>query len=159
MTLMVQHARVIRRKLIDRVRSAGVATVTGYEPDSAPDADDRVHCAVVNGPGRTVPQASTLSGTSVWQSYILYLYLTMPLGRDKEQTQVDPKVSDARDTILDVIHTPIEYGDAVELDPAGAYGDPLRWAAGYLDQENTKYRAETITAGFVAFNVWEPTRT
>ena len=65
MTVMVQHARVIRRKLIDRCQSAGVATVTGFEPASAPAAKDRVHCAVVNGPGRTVPQASSLANSSV----------------------------------------------------------------------------------------------
>jgi len=159
MTASVQHARVIRKKLLDRCRSAGVATVQGFEPASAPIADKKVFCAVVNGPGRTVPQGSTLSGTSVWQSYIIYLYLKLPIGQDQKESLIDPKVSDARDTLLDVIHNPINYGNQVELDPLGAYGEPIRWAPGYFEQEGTKYRAETITPGFIAWNVWDQVRT
>jgi hypothetical protein len=158
MATLVQHHRVVRRKLIDRIKGAGIVTVTGYEPDSAPDTSDRIHCAVVNGPGRAVPIGSPLNATSVWCSFIVYLYLRLPLGKDDQQSLVDPKVTDARDTILDQLHNPIGYGDAVELDPNGAYGDPIRWAPGYLDQGEGKYRAETITPGFVAFGVWDQIR-
>lgn len=159
MTVRVQHARVIRRKLIDRCASAGVANVQGFEPASAPNADTKVFCAIVNGPGRTVPQASSIANTTVWQSYLIYLYLKLPLGQDQRESLIDPEVSDARDTLLSVIHNPIGYGNEVELDPLGAYGEPIRWAPGYFEQEGTKYRAETITPGFVAFNVWEQVRT
>ena len=155
---LVQHSRVIRRKLLDRASSVGGITVTGFEPPSGPPNPDVIHAAVVNGPGRTHTSESTLAGTSVWQSYIVHLFRKLPMNEgDQAEEQVDPELSDKRDTVLDALHSNISFGDGVELDVVGR-GEPIRWAPGYIEFRPTKYRSETITAGFIIYNAWDQVR-
>jgi hypothetical protein len=159
MTTMDQTVRVIRRKLIDRVRSTGVcgAGVRGYEAASAP-AGDGVHGIVVTGTDGRVVGAS-LTAVHLWQPFTIHFLYSLPLQDTAESEQVDPRLSDARDTCLAELLAPVTYGDGIEIDPAGhSGGDPISWSAGYLDWDGTKYRTATISLGIVAYNAMETTR-
>lgn len=162
MAVMVQAVRVIRRKLIDRARAAGVCTggVRGYEASKGPGRDGDIHGIVVPAAGGRVTGA-TLSHVHIWQPFTVNILRALPLSSvdEVESEQLDPELTDARDTIHSVLLAPIVYGDGVEIDPAGhAAGQPHTWDAGYLEWDGTYYRTATLSVGFVAFNALETTR-
>jgi hypothetical protein len=162
MTTLEQHIRVVRRKLIDRIRSTGVCTggVQGYEAGKAPTERSKIYGIVVPNDGFVT--GTSLTGAHVWQAMTIHFMKAVPLDGDRpsetESEQIDPALTDARDTALAALMAPIGYGDAVELDPAGHSGERVRWSTGYLDWDQTKFRTATITAGFVAWNALETTR-
>ena len=161
MATMVQPVRVARRKLIDRTSSAAVCTggVRGYEAGSAPSGQG-IHGVVVTGLGGRVA-GGTLTHVHLWQPFTVHFLKALPLGDhdDPANEQVDPELTDARDTVHSVLLRPIGYGSGVEIDPAGhATGTPTTWEAGYLDWDGTKFRTATLNVGFIVFNAMECTR-
>ena len=156
-----QHVRVTRRKLIDRLTQVGDWSVEGHEPYEVPNTStpERIHVAVVTGPNRIVAPTSTLAYSAQWFSFVCHFFKRLPLSEPQMQERIDPELSDARDTCIAKLHDGISYGSGVELDPTGKFGDPLRGEPGYLDQEGTKFRTETMTVGFIAFNAFEQIRT
>lgn len=156
MTALQQYSRVARRRLIDRAKSTGLfRDVLGYESVSELPDPGGLYALVVNGPGSV--SRVTLKAAVVAESYWVHVLRSLPLGEAADQEQVDPAVSDARDTLLLALCQPIGYGAEVFLDVGGSEGTPLAYEPGYLDIGTTKYRTETITVPFVVFNAWEIT--
>lgn len=160
MSALIQHQRMCRRVLTARVSATGVCdTVEGYEPKKAPKRGD-MHCAIVNGATRVVPNASTLANVAQWFPFTLHFYFALPIHDTPSEDRVDPAMTDARDTVMQALLTQVDaYGNAgVELDPLGAYGDPMRSEPGYLPQDDTHFRTESLVVGFIAFNAYETSR-
>lgn len=159
MTVVPQHVRVMRRKLIDRALSTRVcADVNGYEAGKAPTGPG-IHGIVVVGPGYVVD--GSLRAVNVWQAFTMHFLFTLPLAErpEAEAEQVDPRLTDARDTVLASLLANIVFGDGVELDPMGHRGERIRWSSGYLDWDGQMFRTATLVPGFVAFNAIEVGRT
>lgn len=157
-----QVVRVIRRKLIDRVKATGACPggVKGYEAGKSPGRDGGIHGIVVVAPGARVAGA-TLTAVHIWQPFTIHVLKALPLGSAEavEAEQLDPQITDARDTILAALLRPVVYGDGVEIDPAGhAAGGPATLDPGYLPWDADHFRTATITIGFVAWNAMETTR-
>lgn len=159
MTAVPQHVRVMRRKLMDRALSTRVcADVAGYEAGKAPTGPG-IHGIVVVGPGYVVE--TTLRAATVWQAFTMHFLFTLPLSDrpEAEAEQVDPRLTDARDTVLAALMANVVFGDGVELDVAGQRGERIRWSAGYLDWDGQMFRTATLVPGFVAYNAIEVGRT
>lgn len=157
-----QIVRVIRRKLIDRVKTTQVCTggVRGYEAGAAPGRGGELHGIVTVADGGRVAGA-TLTAVHLYQPFTIHVLKALPLGsaEDAQAEQLDPVLTDARDTILAALLAPVVYGDGIEIDPAGhSAGAPATMDAGYLPWDDTHYRTATITVGWIAWNAMETTR-
>lgn len=124
--------------------------VNGHEPKSAPGRG--VTAAVWTQDLMPVPAASGLDSTSVRVGLMWRLYTPMI---QEAPDAIDPNLLKALDALCEAYSADFELDGAVmEVDLLGAYGDPLRARAGYLNQDGRLYRVMDLTTPLIVPDLW-----
>lgn len=127
--------------------------INGHEPKSAPGRG--VTAAVWVQDIMPVPAVSGLDSTSVRLELMWRLYTPMI---QEAPDAIDPSMIKALDALCGAYSEDFELdGAAMEVDLLGAYGDPMRARAGYLNQDGRLYRVMDLTIPLIVPDLWEQT--
>lgn len=131
--------RVINAVASHAAGSAWFDRVNGFEPKSAPG--NGITCSIWVQSAE--PAASGLTSTSVRFELSVRLYMPM---LEEPQDAIDPRLTAAAWDLFTAYSGHFTLGGLVEsVDLLGAYGNPLRWEAGYVQIERPLFRIITIT--------------
>lgn len=141
--------------LIARIESHALALgifsqFNGYEPKSAPRSPGLV--GALWSSSIAPIRSSGLAATSARVEFNVRVYQTM---LKNPQESIDPTVMDAVDQLFTAYSGDFDLGGTVRhIDLLGAYGTPLQAVAGYIDQDNTKFRVMLITLPVIVNDAW-----
>lgn len=138
-------------KVTDHALTLGVfESVNGHEPKSAPG---KGLTAAVWVQDLSPIQASGLSSTSVRVELNVRIYTSM---LSEPQDAIDPAVLVAADTLMAAYSADFDLNapNVRMVDLLGAYGVPLKAAAGYINQDNRLYRVMTVTLPIILNDQW-----
>ena len=125
--------------------------MNGHEPKSAPGRG--VTGAVWVQEIDPVPGASGLASTTIRLGLMLRLYTPM---LSETPDAIDPNLIKAVDALCAAYHGDFTLnGTVMEIDLEGAYGDPLRGRAGYLNQDGRMFRVMDLTVPLIVNDLWE----
>lgn len=128
--------------------------VNRHEPKSAPGKG--LNAAIwVQGLG-PAPGGSGLAATSVRAEFAVRVFQDM---LSDPQDAIDPAVLTAVDALMSAYSSAFTLSlastvDVRMIDLLGAYGEPLRAQAGYLNQDNRLYRVMTVFVPLIINDVW-----
>lgn len=139
---------------VDAVASHALAVgvfdaVNGNEPKTAPGQG--ITAAVWLD--RIEPVKSGLKSTSVRLVFNIRLYTNMLA---EPQDMIDVNLIAAVDILLEAYSGDFTLNDTIRsVDLLGATGAGLSAQAGYIDQDNKKYRVVTVTLPLIVNDVWD----
>lgn len=138
-------------EVIARALQLGVFdAVNGHEPLSAPGRG--VTAAVWSQETDPVPALSGLDSTTVRLGLMWRLYTPMI---QEAPDAIDPSMLKALDALCASYSGGFELDGAVmQVDLLGAFGDPMRGRAGYLDQDGRTYRVIDLTTPLIVPDLW-----
>lgn len=142
----------ILAEVISHAQSLGVFDeVNGHEPKSAPGRG--VTAAVWVQDLDPAPGMSGLASTSIRLGLMVRLYTGMI---SEAPDAIDPNLIAALDALCAAYNGDFTLGGAVEqVDVFGAYGDPMRGRAGYLNQDGRMFRVMDLTVPLIVSDLWD----
>lgn len=131
----------IRDALVSVAQASGYFdAVNAHEPKSAPGTG--LYCHVFTA-GLTPIRAGGLNSTTVRLQWTMQVRCSMT--REPEDG-IDVDCAQAADALLADLsgNFNLEISGVRHVDLLGAYGDPLMWVAGYVEQDSVVYRVYDV---------------
>lgn len=146
------------KDLVDAVASHAMSLgyfdrVNTHEPKNAPG--NGLSCSIWFSDIEAV-RGSGLNSTSVRIALNIRIMTSMIA---EPQDMIDPNLAEALSVLVQSYHDDLELDNIAGLDirmidVLGAYGNPLRAQAGYIEQDKKIYRLFDITLPIIANDVW-----
>ena len=142
----------ILTEVISHAQTLGVfQEVNGHEPKSAPG--NHVTAAVWVQELDPVPGMSGLASSSIRLGLMVRMYAPMI---SEAPDAIDPNLLKALDALCAAYTGDFTLdGTVTEVDIFGAYGDPMRGRAGYVNQDGRMYRVMDLTVPVIVTDLWD----
>lgn len=128
--------------------------VNTHEPKNSPG--NGLSCSVWFSEIEAI-RGSGLNSTSVRIALNIRIMTSMIA---EPQDSIDPNLAEALSALVQAYHEDLKLDnvpglDVRQIDVLGAYGNPLRAQAGYIEQDRKIYRLFDITLPIIANDVWD----
>lgn len=125
-------------------------SVNDHESDNAPGQGMHAACWIMD----MAPTAAA-SGLNITSAYLLWNIRVMSTTQAHPRGIVDVKLSNACAAVIRAYNANFRLGGILmQVDIFGKYGSGMRAKAGYVEQDNIKYRMYDISFGVVVDDVW-----
>jgi hypothetical protein len=148
---MLGRSRQVLDVIVSHAQALGVfERVNTHEAKSSPGRG--LYCSVWMDTIAPDPRTSGLAATSV---RLVFLARLQSNALAEPQDGVDPNLLDALDLFVDAMMGDLSVGGhALDIDVFGMAGVPLGARAGYVDQDNKKFRVIDLQVPVLLDDVW-----